>query len=320
MKKFVSLMCTVLLSVFMVSCGEQQPAGVAGAAGKKVKIGILAPAVTHGWVAGVAFYAEQRCKELGDRVEYKVCTSSSAEQMTNQLEELQSWGAQAVVAFPQWEGMEAPIKRALKAGVQIVNFDIEIKADGVYRVSGDNESMGKASAEYIVDKVGKGATVVTLPVPTSGSVSQLRMKGFLDRVKTLDPTMKIIEQATKFTQEDGLKDFADVLTKNPKIDAVYSLDDETSMGVLQAIKEAGRKDIKVVTGGGGMQKYFKMMPENEEIWIQSALYSPDMVIEAVNMAVALVSKETVPDMVKIIPTKIVDRTNCKDHLNENSPY
>ena len=86
--------------------------------------------------------------------------------------------------------------------------------------------------------------------------------------------MNVITYATEFTREAGLNDFSDVLAANAQIDAVFSMDDETSIGVLQAIEEAGRTDIKVVTGGGGMQEYFNMMPENEDIWIQSALYSP----------------------------------------------
>ena len=80
------------------------------ASGEKMKIGILAPAVTHGWVAGVAYYAEARCKELSDTVEYRLLTSSNAEEMTNQIDDLNTWGAQAVVAFHQWEGIEDPIK------------------------------------------------------------------------------------------------------------------------------------------------------------------------------------------------------------------
>ena len=62
-----------------------------------------------------------------------------------------------------------------------------------------------------------------------------------------------------------------------------------------------------------------MMPDNENIWIQSALYSPDMVMDAVDMAVALLKGETV-DQEKIIPTTVVDRENCADYLDENSPY
>jgi ribose transport system substrate-binding protein len=314
MKTTMSVLLSVLMCVLLVSCGKK------GAGGAKQKIGILAPAVTHGWVAGVAFYAERRCKELGDSVEYKVCTSNNAEEMTNQLEELEAWGAKAVVAFPQWPGMEEPIKRTVAQGINVVNFDIAINVDGVYRVSGDNESMGVESAKYLIDKCGKGATIVMLEVPTSGSVSELRKKGFVETVAKLDPTMKVLTYATKFTREDGLKDFADILTKNSKIDGVFSMDDETSIGVLQAIREAGRKDIKAVTGGGGMQEYFKMMPNNQEIWIQSALYSPSMVIDAVDIAKDLCDGKTVAEKVKIIPTTIVDRSNYEEFLLEGSPY
>lgn len=297
---------------------EEEPAEEA-AAGGKYKIGILAPAVTHGWVAAVAYNAELRCQELSDTVEYMLYTSNNAEEMTTQLDDLKTWGAQAIVAFPQWEGMEVPIQAAIDEGIQVVNFDIAIEADGVYRVSGDNEDMGVQGAKYIVDKIGTEGTVVVLNVPSSGSVSELREKGFVDTIAEIAPDMNILTYATAFTREDGLKDMSDILTANPQIDAVYSMDDETSIGVLQAIAEAGRTDIKVVTGGGGCQEYFNMMPENEDIWIESALYSPAMVKDAVDMAVSLLSGETV-EPVKIIPTTIVDRENCADFLDENSPY
>jgi ribose transport system substrate-binding protein len=286
---------------------------------KKHKIGILAPAVTHGWVAAVAYNAEIRAKELSTDIEYKIQTSNNAEEMTSQLDDLKTWGAEAIVAFPQWEGMEVPIKQAMDEGIKIVNFDIKIDVDGVYRVAGDNKDMGIQGAKYIVDKIGKEGTVAILEVPSSGSVSELRKAGFVDTIKELAPDMKLLTNATQFTREDGLKDFADILTKNPKIDAVYSMDDETSIGVLQAIKEAGRTDIKVVTGGGGMQEYFKMMPENNDIFIESALYSPAMVKDAVDVALKLLKGETVAEET-IIPTTIVDKTNYKEFLDDKSPY
>lgn len=286
---------------------------------KQYKIGILAPAVTHGWVAAVAYNAEARAKELGSEVAYRIQTSGNAEEMTAQLDDLMTWGAEAIVTFPQWEGMEVPMQRALDAGIHVVNFDIEIALDGVYRVAGDNEDMGIQGAHYIVEKVGKNATVVILEVPTAGSVSALRKKGFLDTVAEIAPELKILTYATQFTREAGLRDMADILIKNPKIDAIYSMDDETSVGVLQAIREAGRTDIKVITGGGGMQEYFQMMPENTDIWIQSATYSPAMVRDAVDVALQLLKGEAV-EKIKIIPTTIVDRDNYTNFLDANSPY
>jgi ribose transport system substrate-binding protein len=318
MKK-VSVLMAVLIMASMILAACAPAAAPTAAPAAKYKIGILAPAVTHGWVAAVAYHAENRCKELADTVEYKLYTSSNAEEMTTQLDDLLTWGAQAIVAFPQWQGMEVPIQAAIDKGVTVVNFDIEIAANGVYRVSGDNKDMGIQGAKYIVDKIGKTGTVVMLEVPTSGSVSELRKAGFVETLAEIAPDMTVISYATKFTREDGLKDMADILTSNPQIDAVYSMDDETSIGALQAIKEANRTDIKVITGGGGMQEYFKMMPENTDIWIESALYSPAMVKDAVDMAVAILKGEKV-DPVKIIPTTLVDRDNYTQFLDPNSPY
>lgn len=285
------------------------------------KLGILAPAVTHGWVSGVAYFAQERCEQLQEEgvLEYNLLTSNNAEEMTDQIDQLRTWGAQAVVAYPQWEGMEDPIQSLIDDGIPVVNFDIVINADGVYHVAGDNEGMGAACAEYIVDKIGETGTVVMLNVPSSGSVSELRQKGFEEKIAEIAPDMNVITYATEFTREAGLSDFSDVLAANAQIDAVFSMDDETSIGVLQAIEEAGRTDIKVVTGGGGMQEYFNMMPENEDIWIQSALYSPSMIEDAVDMAVSVLKGEEV-EQEKIIPTTVVDRENVEEFLDESAPY
>ena len=332
-KKLAALALAGAMSLSLVGCGSKAPdaastsdaSASASEAAESYKIGILAPAVTHGWSAAVAYNAEVRCKELadaGENVEYKTVVSNNAEEMTTQLDELKTWGADAIVAFPQWEGMEVPIQQTIEEGIPVVNFDIEIKVDGVYRVSGDNYDMGYQGAQYVVDKIGKEGTVVILDVPTSGSVAELRKGGFLEHIAELAPDMNIIEYATQFTREAGLADMADILTANPQIDAVYSMDDETSIGALQAIRDAGRTDIKVITGGGGCQEYFNMMnaEENQDIWIQSALYSPAMVKDAVDMALDILKGNAPEEAVKIIPTTIVDRDNVADYLDENTPY
>ena len=169
MKKAAFVLVAVLLMASFVLAGCATPASpttapaettapvatTAPATTGTYKIGILAPAVTHGWVAAVAYNAEARAKELGSEVEYKLYTSTNAEEMTSQLDDLQTWGAQAIVAFPQWQGMEVPIQAAIDKGITVVNFDIEIAAKGVYRVAGDNKDMGVQGAKYIVDKIGK---------------------------------------------------------------------------------------------------------------------------------------------------------------------
>ena len=239
--------------------------------------------------------------------------------MTADLDDLLTQNVDAIVAYPQWDGMEAPLQKILDADIPLVCFDLEFDLEGYYLVTGDNKDMGVQGANYILDKIGPDGTVIALTVPTAGSVNDLRMEGFYEQMEKIDQNWEVIEYATEFTREAGLADFADVLVNNPEIDAVYSLDDETSIGVLQAIQEAERDDIKVITGGGGCQEYFNMMPEYENINVASATYSPAMVETAVDEAVQLLNGETVEEKL-IIPTTIVDKENYEEFLDPSSPY
>jgi len=309
MKRFAAILVALMM---LLAC-----AAPAMAEAEKPLIGILAPAATHGWVAGVSYYAEQEA--LAQGLNYKVVTANNGDEMASQMDQLVSLGAKAIIIFPQWGGMEFATQQAIEAGVAIFNFDMLIDVEGTYFLSGNNYDMGVQSANYIAEKLGGKGKVVILDVPTSGNVAADRKAGFLDTIKEVAPDIEILgEYATQFTREDGLKDMADILTAQPEIDAVFSMDDETSIGALQAIAEAGRTDVKAITGGGGCQEYFAMMLESD-INISSALYSPNMMIDVVDNVVKVLAGEEV-DASIVLPTVIVDKANVADYLDENSPY
>ena len=312
MKKIIALVMALSLCLGMV-------ATTAVAEDKLPKIAFLGPVVTHCWVSGVTYFADQYLTELAaeGKLEFKVYTRTNAEEMTAQMDEAILWGCDAMILAPQWTGMEIPVQAAVEQGIVVVNFDIDIAVDGVYKITGDNYGMGVESAKYIVERVGTEGVVVALPVPTSGSVSELRMAGFNDTIAQIAPNLTVIEYATKFTRDAGLADMADILVANGHIDAVFSLDDETSIGALQAIADAGRTDIKAITGGGGCQDYFNVIASTDTLDACSALYSPLMVKDCVDVALAVLNGETV-EPVKVIPTTIVDKTNLDQYLDPNN--
>ena len=300
---------------------EAAPAAAEPAA-TEIKVGIAAPDVTHGWVAGVAYYAEKYCKD--NILTYKTVTSSDAAEMQAGLQDLVAWGANVIVSYPQWAGMETAIEEVIQAGIPVVNFDVDVDCEGVYMVTGDNYDMGYQSAKYITGIVGEAANIVVMDVPSSGSICELRKQGFYDYLKEINyDTSNIFEiQEAAFSNADGLKDMADVLEAHPQIDAVYSMDDETSLGAIQAITEAGRTDIKAITGGGGCQNYFKVIASDEgkAVGAASALYSPMMICNAIENAITLMNGGTV-DQKMIIPTTIVSAENVEQYLDaENTIY
>lgn len=317
MRKLLSFLLVAMLCLGL--CGG------AMAETEKPLIGILAPATTHGWVGGVTYYAQKAADDMG--LNYKLLTSSNAEEMSSQIEQLISLGAAAIVVWPQFEGVEVAAEMALEKGIIIYNFDMIINVDekyaeNMYQLTGNNYGMGEEGAKYIVEKIGEEGKVVILDVPTSGNVAADRKAGFLETLAEIAPGIEVIATVnTQFTRQDGLNDMADVLTTYDQIDAVFSMDDETSIGALQAILEAKRTDVKVITGGGGCQEYFNMMPDEKyaDIWVASATYLPSMIINCVENVVRVLEGEEIDSLV-VIPTTIVDREIVESFLDENTPY
>lgn len=336
MKKIIALLLALVMVFALAACGQKAdqpaddtktdapapadtkaPADDGGA--KAVKVGIAAPDVTHGWVAGVAYYAEKYCKD--NNLEYKINTSADAATMTSNLQDLVNWGATVIVTWPQWTGMETALQEIIDSGIPVVNFDVDVACEGIYKVTGDNYDMGYQSAKYITDIVGDGANIAVMDVPSSGSVCELRKEGFYDYLKEIDyDQSNIFEvQLDSFARDDGVAVMADILEKHPQIDAVFSMDDETSIGAITSITEAGRTDIKAITGGGGCQEYFRMIADEQykDLGPASALYSPSMVQDAIKTAIDLMNGGTAEPIV-VIPTTIVSSANVADYLDENN--
>jgi len=319
MKKILALIMAIMMMVGMVSVSTAETED-------EIYIGILAPVASHGWVAGVAYYAQQTADESG--VKYTMLTAENAEEMSSGIEQFISMGVDAIVIWPQFTGVATAAEKALDAGIVIYNFDMLIEVseeyadhENLYVLTGDNYGMGVEGAKYIVEKIGTEGTVLIMDVPTSGNVAADRKAGFEDTVAEIAPDLNLVTIATAFVAADAQADMADALTANETIDAVFSMDDESSIGALQAIVEAGRTDIKAITGGGGCQKYFGMMNEEtyEGIAISSATYSPTMISTCIENCIKVLQGEEIENLI-VDPTVIVDAENVAEFLDENSPY
>ena len=316
MKKIIAIALALVMvfSLGAIAFAEDAP---------EIKVGIAAPDVTHGWVAGVAYYAEKYCKDNG--LDYMITTSSDAAEMTTALDDLVGWGATVIVSWPQWTGMETAMQDIIDSGIPVVNFDVDVDCEGIYKVTGDNYDMGYQCAKYITEKVGDAASIAVMDVPSSGSVCELRKQGFYDYLEEIEYDQSNIFEVTleSFARDKGLAGMADILESHDQIDAVFSMDDETSMGAIGAITDAGRTDIKAITGGGGCQEYFNMIADEQyaDLGLASALYSPNMVEDAIQTAIDLLNGAEDIEPVVVIPTTIVSADNVEEFLDpENTVY
>jgi ribose transport system substrate-binding protein len=299
-------------------------AGNALAADKKV-IAVSIPAADHGWTAGVVYHAQMAAKEINAAfpgVEVIVKTSPSASDQVSAIEDLSaSRKIDALVILPySSEELTAPVKAIKDKGTFITVVDrglTDPTIQGLY-VAGDNIAVGKNTAKYLVDKLGgKGDLVVLRGIPTV--IDDERIKGFQDAIAGTN--LKVLDiQYAHWNSDEAFKLMQDYLAKYPHIDAVWANDDDMLLGVLEAVKQSGRKDIKLALGGNGMKQIVKKVIDGDAMTPVETPYPPSMIKTAIYMTVAqFVGQAPVRGTVKL-DAPLITQANAKEYYFPDSPF
>ncbi|GMB82538.1 substrate-binding domain-containing protein [Shinella zoogloeoides] len=283
MQKAAVLLSTAALAI-PLSLGSAQ-------AEEKVTIAVSIPAATHGWTGGVVYHAEQAEKEIEaafPNIDVVLSTASSASAQVSALEDLSaSRKLDALVILPfTSEELTGPVEQIKEKGtfISVVDRGLTDPAVQDLYVAGDNIAVGANTAHWLVDKLGgEGQIVVLRGIPTV--IDDERIKGFSDVIAKSN--IKILDiQYANWNQDEAFKLMQDYLAKYPKIDAVWANDDDMLLGVLEAVDNAGRKDIKYALGGNGMKQIIEMVKEKNERTPISTPYPPSMIKSAIYMTAA----------------------------------
>ena len=187
-------------------------------------------------------------------------------------------------------------------------------------VAGDNTAFGKIPAEYIAKKLnGKGNVVAMRGIATT--LDNERMDAFNAVLKN-HPDIKLLDaKYANWNRDDAFKVMQDYLTRFPQIDAVWAADDDMAVGVLKAIEQAKRKDIKLVFGGAGAKGMIKTLADGSNPLIQANVsYSPKFIYDSIKLtAEARLKGEKLP-ATTIIPSVLITKDNAKDFYHPDSPF
>lgn len=329
MKKVLAVLLTgVLCAGLLVGCGkkEETPANDAAASTNEEQpaaegdlIGISVPKASTGFTAAITFYAEKYCKENG--INYKLVQAESSNEQANQIDDLISMDPAAIVLQPINDELATAAATIKDAGITLVDFDRTLGGtEPDYYLAGDNPGCGANGADWLVEQLGDDFSVVVCSVTSWGNIAEERKVAFEERLKEIAPNAKILNEyaSESASREDGLKLMTDVLQSNPEIDAVFCVDDEQACGILQAIDEAGRTDIKGLYAAGGGSTIFLNEIKDSEFPIATVSYYPNMICDAIQIAVDVANGET-PEKETIKEAVVIDKDNM-DSWKESIGY
>ncbi len=320
--KIILITVFLVISIFMLpGCWkkEETTPNKNLLAKKEIVIGLSLPSADHGWLGAVITYAKEAANENG--VKYIITIASNPSKQANDISDLITKKVDAIVLLPtESDPLTPSAENVFAAEIPLVIFDREIKSDKYNAlIKGDNVGIGTNAGNYLAEALkGKGNIVQIQGVPCS--VTEQRTKGFNDVIKKF-PGIKIVAtQPGDFQKEKSLTVMQNILQSQKKIDAVYTQDDEMALGVIQAIKEAKRTDIKVVTGAGGNKDVYTLIANKDPLMKATFTYSPLMIKEAIKSAIDLANGKKIVNKITTLNAEKITIENVKNYLKINAPY
>ena len=306
-----------------------QPRGVLaqGAAPGPVNLGVAIPSATHSFTAAIVWWANKAKAELEaahPNLKVTVKTAANAGEQANQLQDLLTANRiNALVIFPfESAALTRPVAQVKSRGAYVTVVDrglTDTAAQDAY-VAGDNTAFGRIPAEYIAKALGGRGNVVALR-GIATTLDNERMDAFAAVLKSY-PGLKLLDaKYANWNRDDAFRVMQDYLTRFREIDAVWAADDDMAVGVLRAIEQAKRTDIKLVFGGAGAKGMVKTIMDGTDPRLQANVsYSPKFMYDAIKLtAEARLKGERLPPTT-IIPSVLITKENAKDFYFPDSPY
>ena len=301
-------------------------AGRGASADTPVNLWVSIPTATHSFTAAIVWWANKAKADLEKQhpdLKITVKTAANAGEQANQLQDLLTANKiNALVIFPfESAALTKPVAQVKNKGVYVTVVDrglTDTSAQDAY-VAGDNTAFGKIPAEYIAKKLdGKGDIVALRGIATT--LDNERMDAFLAVMKNY-PGIKLLDaKHGNWNRDDAFKVMQDFLTRFKHIDAVWAADDDMAVGVLKAIDQAKRSDIKIVFGGAGSKDMVKRVMDGDPLIQADVSYSPKFIYDAIKLtAEARLKGEKLP-ATTIIPSVLITKENAKDFYHPNSPF
>jgi ribose transport system substrate-binding protein len=290
-----------------------------------IVIGVSIPAATHGWTGGVNWWAAQtkaRLEAAYPNLQVVINTAGSPGEQADDIEDLIAINRiDALVILPfESDPLTEPVASVKDRGIFVTVVDRGLSRPGIedVYVAGNNTVMGQVSAEYIIERLGgQGKIVVLRGIPTT--IDNERFDAFMELVEQTD--IEVLDSRyANWNRDDGFIVMQDFLTRFPEIDAVWAQDDDIALGVVEALRQAGRENELFVVGGAGMKEIIKGVMDGDQLIPVNVLYPPAMIATAIEVT-ALKFVSNVPILGRyILDSPLITQENAAEYYFPDSPF
>lgn len=205
------------------------------------------------------------------------------------------------------------VAKAKAAGITIGAFDVSAKGADV-TVMTNNVQAGDIACEYLAKRLdGKGEVVIINGPPVSSIVDRVEgCKAAFAR----HPDIKVLSDNLdgKGSREGGFAAMQGLLTRFPKIDAVFGANDPTALGADLAAKQLNRDEM-IIAGVDGAPDVVAALKSGTTRIVASSSQDPyGMAAQAAELALGVIAGKKPDQNVILLDTKLVTADNVADYI------
>jgi len=255
-RRVLVLGMALLLISGVVFAGGQSESATAGDDDRPV-VGLVMKSLANEFFKTMEEGAQRFAEEDGT-FELIAVGMNSETDIDTQVAAMENFIAQqvdvVVVAPADSVGMVAPVRRAIDAGITVVNFDVTLDKDaledaGLPRdflfVGPDNAEGAQMVGDYLGETLGEGAKVFIIEGNPGADNARQRLEGFMRSVDTYG--MEVLASRTAHWEtEEANTVVTNLLTAHPDVEGIMCANDSMAVGAARALEAAGRDDIEIV--------------------------------------------------------------------------
>jgi ribose transport system substrate-binding protein len=126
--------------------------------------------------------------------------------------------------------------------------------------------------------------------------------------------------AADFTVQGGEAAASQLLSANPKIDALWNHDDDQGIGVLAAIEAAGRDEMLMV-GGAGSLNAMEAIEADDTVLKATIIYPSTQAADGIALARLIAQDKTMSDLITpgvanriVLDAPVVTKENVDQYI------
>ena len=253
-QKLLAFLLVLVMVVGLVACAPTTTAPTAATAAPVVekeqyKMVFIAKGLSHPFSLELGNYAVEAAKKFNIKMDLVgPQTNFSTEEQIALIEDAIAAGVDAILIAPADSVAIVPgIEKANAAGIPIVTPNTKALGGNVLAWTGvENYEVGLGLGEKLAASIDFKGNVVLLEGIPGSSTSTERIAGYNDALAKY-PDIKILtSQTANYKRDEGMTIMENILQAYPEIDGIGSADKEMLLGAMEAVKEAGRENIKGV--------------------------------------------------------------------------